>query len=252
MLKREQRAARGTVRSPLTLLEREWLLRPGQVRPGIPLSSERKVISDDGKGAKQVEYWFRGKLVGRAAWERGEIGRVEALRGGRRHGYRFEYAWGFMDYAEPYRNGQLHGWSKQYDQKCRLIFECPFRDGTGVDYFVHDNGELSESHPCLRGELHGVQQWCAGPNAVYEETHFQRSKQHGPRRYWRNGVLEPGYPEFFVNDRKVSKAAYVKASARDRTLPQYRVEDDFPARELPAEFIRLRKRMERKSTRKRA
>ncbi|HXG12227.1 MAG TPA: hypothetical protein VNK04_20905 [Gemmataceae bacterium] len=50
-----------------------------------------------------------------------------------------------------------------------------------------------------------------------------------------------GFPQFYVNDVKVTRRQYFRACEKDPTLPAYRPEEDKPSRKLPPEYVAQRK-----------
>jgi hypothetical protein len=228
---------------------RRWPGKPGQPRPSIPARAEERVTETYPSGRKRSsEFWLRDELVGRAYWDEldGFLGLAYGLREGRQHGYHVEYIAGTVSFAERFVNGQVHGWTKNYNRTGKLLIECSFTRGTGTDYWCYDDGRLCEEHPSVAGKPSGVERWWVDEHNVYIEDHWLDGKWHGPRRYWRNGKLEPGFPKFFIKGTRVSKRSFLKASRTDDSLPEYRREEDFPERTLPAEFQRLRERVRRK------
>lgn len=221
-------------------------------RPSIPPNAREKIVEKDARGVKKrSEFWSRGRLVGRAAWhfddEWGCDVTAIGLRNGRAHGYQIDCRSGKLLYAEPFVDGLVHGWTKQYDEGGRLLIECPFKRGTGVDYWCDDAGELAEEHPMVDGKPSGWERWWSGRRSVYIETKWLRGEMHGISREWRDGKLERGYPRFFIRNARVSKRKYVAAARSDPTLPPYDPRDDRPARALPKQFLELRDRVKRRS-----
>ena len=127
-----------------------------------------------------------------------------------------------------------------------VLLECPFRRGTGTDYWCYEDRCLAEEHPFVEGLLSGVQRWWVDEGSVFEETHWREGQPHGPRRRWKKGALEAGYPELFIRGKQVSRRVYLLALRTDTTLPVLRREDDHPRRVLPNSFVRLRERALRK------
>ncbi len=124
-----------------------WPGRKGQPRPQIPSSAQEKITHFDERGAKGTsEFWLDGRLVGRASWESdGTPSIAGGIRDGVRVGYHIEYRDGTVSYAEPFKNGLVHGWAKQFDSRGRLIFMSPFNCGAGTDYWCNDQGRLPKS-----------------------------------------------------------------------------------------------------------
>jgi hypothetical protein len=221
-----------------------------QPKPSIPAAATERITERDDVGEKQgSEFWLRGRLVGRAWWD--ELGLVVAtgLRRGVPDGYQIEYVDGRISYAEPFVDGVQHGWARQYAPSGRILMECPFRSGSGTDYWCDDRGQLSEEHPLVGGRPSGVERWWADGRSIYSETHWLDGEWHGPHRRWRGGKLDQGFPEFYIRGKRTSKPAYLKALRDDLTLPAYRPEDDSPERTLPRAFAALRARVRKKNLR---
>src|SRR5262249_50776036 len=87
--------------------------------------------------------------------------------------------------------------------------------------------ELREHKANLR---HGVERW-GHPLLPYEEGHFLRGKRAGIFRRWTGSALEKGYPQYFVDDKRVSRDEYLRARKANPELPAYRRKDD--SRERP-------------------
>jgi len=74
------------------------------------------------------------------------------------------------------------------------------------------NGDLSDEYYWVQGILHGIE------------------------RSWNTkGGLSRGYPRYWVNRERVTKAKYVRAAQKDSQLPPFRLEDNQRLREFPAE-----------------
>ena len=235
-----------------------WPGRKGQPRPAIPARAEEKILGYDNSGVKErSEFWLNGVRVGFVSWDTSEPSGTPGIAGGYRNGvrvgYQVSYDRGAVTYAEPFKNGLVHGWAKQFDLRGRrLIFESPFRNGTGTDYWCYDDGRLCEEHPLVEGKQSGCERWWnEDQESIYEETHFLNGEWHGIKRHWTRGRLDRDFPQFFVRGKRVSKPKYLAAARRDPTLPPYRPEDDAPARRLPERFIELKRRFREKLKRRR-
>jgi hypothetical protein len=230
-----------------------WPGREGQPRPQIPSSAREKVTAFSKTGAKAVsEFWLKRRLVGRVSWdEDGRPGIAGGLRNGARVGYQIEYYDGTVSYAEPFKNGLVHGWAKQFDSRGRLIFMSPFKNGTGTDYWCNKHG-LHEEHPLVAGKPSGWERWWnEDQKTVYEETAWLDGAWHGIKRHWTKGLLDHGFPQFFIRGERVSKRKYLAAAGHDPTLPPYRPEDDSPKRRLPDRFVELKRLLRSKVRRRR-
>jgi antitoxin component YwqK of YwqJK toxin-antitoxin module len=204
------------------------------------------VAQRDERG-RASEFWFRGKLAGRAFWDPdGALCLAYGLRDGAVVGFQLEYHAGGIIYAEPFRNGVVHGLAKQFDTAGRLLLVSPFKHGTGTDFWCDERGRLAEEHPLVAGKPSGTERWwCDDQKSVYSETEWLNGDWHGATRHWTNGRLDRGFPKFYVSGERVSKRAYVKMARRDPSLPTYRQEADSPARTLPKRFVELKQRARR-------
>jgi hypothetical protein len=86
------------------------------------------------------------------------------VRKGRPDGYRVSYEWRqnvgwHVEYAEPFVDGLLHGWAKQYTPRGKLLMASPFVRGTGIDFWCDSKGHLSEEHPSVSGAVSGCERW---------------------------------------------------------------------------------------------
>ena len=117
-------------KSAITVVMR-WPGRKGQPRPAIPARAEEKILGYDQHGAKQrSEFWLNGRCVGFVTWDPWESNGTPGIAGGYRNGvrigYQISYEQGAVSCAEPFKDGLVHGWAKQFDVGGRLIFESPF------------------------------------------------------------------------------------------------------------------------------
>jgi hypothetical protein len=230
-----------------------WPGRKGQPRPRIPASAREKVTAFHETGTKSdSEFWLNRRLVGRAWWdEHGRPGIVSGLRNGVRVGYRVDYRDGTLVYAEPFKDGLVHGWAKQFDSRGRLVFKSPFKNGTGTDYWCDDRGLLCEERPLVAGKRSGCERWWnEDQKTVYEETGWLDGAEHGIKREWTKGRLDRGYPKFFIRGKRVPKKSYAAAARHDPTRPPYRPEDDLPKRRLPHRFIELKRKLKSRARRR--
>jgi hypothetical protein len=66
----------------------------------------------------------------------------------------------------------------------------------------------------------------------------KRAIEHGVFRAWNaRGRLRRGYPQYFVDGKRVRKRRYLKGSAADPSLPPFREEENRPDRKLPVEYL---------------
>jgi antitoxin component YwqK of YwqJK toxin-antitoxin module len=215
----------------------------------IPADATEVVEEWHPNGAKAYAcYFLGGERVGCRQWdEDGGLMYDCGMRAGVRHGnvYCF-YANGQMEEVQPYRNGQMHGTGKQWSEEGELLITWQLTNSTGVDLWCDSRtGTLAEEHFWPGPEdLGKARQWNNDEKTVWQEYFYGLDKgYHGVWREWNaRGRLRRGFPRYYVNDRKVTRRQYLRACAGDPTLPPYRPEEDDPHRQLPAEYLRQRKK----------
>jgi antitoxin component YwqK of YwqJK toxin-antitoxin module len=218
----------------------------------IPGESEERLISEYRQEGpltflRIAECVFNGQVVGRRAYDSdGKLIIETPLRNNQKHGR--EYTWndeGTLESVEPYFEGKLHGLSKQYGRKGRVIGTYRCVHGTGFDIWRYEREDgsvrISEIHSLQNGLPHGYEWWLRADQAsVWHERHWQQGMVHGIERLWNNnGILQRGYPKFWIQGRAVNKRVYLKAAAQDNTLPTFRAGDNRPQRQFPAEIENL-------------
>jgi hypothetical protein len=99
---------------------------------------------------------------------------------------------------------------------------------------------LAEVRFVLKGQRHGFEWWLnEDQRSVYQERHWSLDDAHGIEREWNEkGTLRPGFPKFYVRDRRVTRKVYERERVRDRSLPPYRIEDNQPQRGFPPVIAR--------------
>ena len=95
-----------------------------------------------------------------------------------------------------YSYGLLHGISREWDEKGRLLGSFTMVHGTGIQHYRYDNGQVRTEISSLNGKFHG------------------RS-----RDWLRDGTLIR--EDFFIENRDVSRAVYLKAARKNPGWPQY-------------------------------
>ena len=87
------------------------------------------------------------------------------------------------------------------------------------------------------GKWHGFEWWLNEDQAtVHQEAHFWENLQHGIRREWNGeGRLRRGFPQYWVNNQRVSKRQYLRAFVKDPNLPAFCEADNLPQRDFPPE-----------------
>lgn len=203
-------------------------------------------------------YYIGSEKVGCRFWhDNGEVELEYGLRAGQKHGNElWFYPNGELLSVEPYRNGRIHGICKQWGEDGRLLVTYRMVDGVGLDLWCDTRtGRLSEDtyFPGV-GELGHQREWNNDEKTVWEEGFWLSGKGwHGIQRKWnqKTGRLRRGYPQYFVCGEKITKRQYIQACKTDSSLPPYRLEDDAPFRQLPAEYLAQRKRDSTPSAKKR-
>jgi hypothetical protein len=191
-------------------------------------------------GHRAFDCVIDGQVVGaRVRDERGTLVREYALKDGVWHGIERWYDQdGALEFETSRCHGAEHGIAKQWD-KGRLIGTYTMDHGTGLDLWRGSDGSLLEERYVKDSYRHGFERWWNGDDrSVWMESHFRVGVEHGIFRKWlRRPYLTRGYPQYFVNDKRVTKRQYLKAAAGDPTLPPFREEDNRPERQLPAEYV---------------
>lgn len=220
----------------------------GNYKSSIPKTAREHVVEKypDGK-KKRAEYRLRGKVVGiRCFFETGEPDFENGLKNGKKHGT--EYVWycpNLLSSSEPFVEGVAHGTVKQWSSDGKLIGTYRMTHGTGLDLWREQREDgsvyLSEVRSCKDGHCHGFG-WDINEDqeSVHKELHFSSSGLwHGICREWNaRGRLCRGYPQYYVNNKKVTKRQYLLACKDDPTLPPFRVEDNSPSRVFPPEIAK--------------
>lgn len=223
-------------------------MRGHRYRSSIPSTATRAVGETWPDGApKSAAYFVDGKEVGFRVWfEDGKLDYEYALQDGVKHGrwYRF-YPGGQVEELQPYRRGLMHGVGKQWSPDGRLLVTWSLRDGVGLDLWCgHLSDALSEETYWPKvGEPGYNREWNDDEKTVWQEYFLLGGVgYHGIWREWnRVGRLRRGFPQFYVNDKRVTKREYIRACEADVLLVPYRGKDDSPRRELPAEYVRQKR-----------
>ncbi|MBI3910905.1 MAG: hypothetical protein HY320_08220 [Armatimonadetes bacterium] len=212
----------------------------------IPEYAEERVTVRYPDGAKeQAEYYLAGERVGQRHFHPCGQPSVEyPLRNGVRHGVVYWWALpGEPLSAEPYENGVPHGTAYQWGRDGQLIGTYTLEHGTGIDLWWQDWEDgpvtLVEIHYMQGGFPHGFEWWLNDDQeSVYEERHWDRGTLHGIERNWNlRGRLRRGYPRYWVHGKRVTKRDYLRAAAKDPSLPPFRPEDNDPRRTFPPEIV---------------
>lgn len=218
-------------------------------RSSIPKAAQERVASTyESSGKRQnVEYVLDGEVVG-LRWfrEDGVIGTETPLKSGMIHGTHYyfdDHPKGILrvTFAWPHRNGLAHGTAKQWSDEDKLIGTFTMTRGTGWDLWRQDFQDgsihLSEALHYKDGKWHGFEWWLEhDQKSVHQESHLRENLQHGIRREWdHEGKLKRGYPQYWVNNNRVTKRQYLRACDKDPNLPPFHEIDNSPQRNFPPE-----------------
>ena len=215
-------------------------------RSSIPKAARERVVATllTGPQRYKTEYRLNGKVVGvRYFHPTGELESEYPLKNDRTHGvmYRADIPGKILS-AAPYFDGLMHGTAKQWSHDGKLIGTYTMVHGTGIDLWRSDPDgsgvpRLSEARYLKDGKWHGFEWWLAhDQKRVWQECHFQSNLNHGIERSWNTeGRLRRGYPRYWVKNVQISKRQYLRACAKDPTLPRFREKDNRPQRKSPAE-----------------
>jgi antitoxin component YwqK of YwqJK toxin-antitoxin module len=223
--------------------------RPPVYISSIPVGAEERIVEQYPDGEKrQAEYWLNGERVGlRYFFPTGEPEVEYGFRDGIKDG--MVYVWsdpGHLCSAEPFVDGVPHGTAWQWGSYTgRVIGTYTLERGTGIDLWRQEwndgSATLSEVHSMRAGRPHGVEWWLdsSDQQSVHEERHWFEGELHGIERDWNlKGRLRRGFPRYWVRGRQVTKRQYLRAAARDATLPPFRSEDNDPQRTFPPEIAK--------------
>jgi hypothetical protein len=116
-----------------------------------------------------------------------------------------------------YRHGLLHGVSRQWNEHGHLLGSFKIVVGTGTQRYWHDNGQVQMEIDSLKGQFHGrIRVWLSDGTLVKETFHIQ--------------------------DKTVSRPAYLKAARENPKWPQY---EEQPAGKVARHTVALeRKQMQ--------
>jgi antitoxin component YwqK of YwqJK toxin-antitoxin module len=142
--------------------------------------------------------------------------------------------------AIPYEDGIKHGTAYQWAHDGRLMGTFTMERGTGTDLWWQElmDGEilLTEAWEEADGLCHGHEWWfhyCL-PSELWIEKKWFKGNRHGIEREWNTeGKVKRGWPKYWVHDQQVDKRKYLRAAAKDPTLPAFRAEDNLPYRDFP-------------------
>lgn len=216
-----------------------------QYQSDLPADATAVVVARNPDGSPaRTELYRDGAQVGTLLHE--EDGAVESefpMRDGLTHGrhYRF-YEDGHLMFEEPYEAGLIHDEARQWSRDGRLIGRYTMQHGTGTDLWWQVSEEdpeivtLTEVMPLVAGCPHGVQWWLHEGRLTLEVC-WREGARHGVERCWNlRGRLRRGWPKYWIQDAQVDRRRYLRAAAKDPSLPPARREDDAPDRVFPEEI----------------
>lgn len=145
---------------------------------------------------------------------------------------------GRLEHQSFYHLGKEHGLARQYADG-KLIGTYRMKHGTGADLWYFSKGCLSEERYYQDGRRHGFERWWDLDNkTVWQESHFCMDVQHGIFREWNfQGKLRRGFPQYFIQGRKVTRRKYLSAAKSDPTLLPFVEKDNLPRRSLPSKLM---------------
>ncbi len=209
---------------------------------GVPADAIATVTrTHEGGSPERVEYFVDNDLVGIRFLSRdGDLEVEYSHRNGKRHGW--HYRWdepGKLRSTTCYVDDVEHGTAYQWADDGRLIGTYTMVHGTGTDLWWEEwDGtiNLAEAYEERDGKRHGHEWWFHSgmPGHLSIEKQWHDGQQYGIEREWNpNGRLRRGYPRYWIHDQRVTRRKYLRAAAKDSTLPPFRPEDNAPARAFP-------------------
>ncbi len=215
-------------------------------RSSIPKGAKKRAVACEEMGveATKTELVLRGRVVGVRYYDaNGKLLREVPFKNGKVHGTVYYFDEGKVHWAEPYLNGLAHGTSKQWAADGAFIGSYTMKQGTGWDLWramtPWSRGRiwLAEARRLQGGRWHGFEWWINDDQkTVNSERCFWEDLQHGIERQWNSdGRLRRGFPRYWIHGNRVSKRSYLRAMAKDCTLPPLAKKDDRPSRRFPKE-----------------
>jgi hypothetical protein len=206
----------------------------------IPPDAVERIASSYPNGLKErVEYYVGKERVGIRWYDAdGVLGIETGWKGDVKHGWEFLwYSQHKLTSAEPYENGLVHGTAYQWTEAGRLLGAYTMEHGTGLDLWwnewTDDTEHLTEVYHYVDGLRHGFE-WHLTAGELWQERHLWQGELHGvEREWWAHWRLRRGFPRYWINGVRVDKRKYLRAAAKDPTLPPFRVEENLPIRDFP-------------------
>lgn len=178
------------------------------------------------------------------SYENGELCYEHGLKNGKKHGTEYMWMGGKLLSAEPYVDGASHGVAQQWSPDGKLIGTYRMCHGTGLDLWRmqrEDGSVFLTEATCFKKGRHLSFQWFINEDqkTVTWESFWNENGLHGVQRQWNlKGRLRRGFPQYYIDNRRVSKRQYVAACKKDPATPPLRPEDDKPQRTFPPEVAR--------------
>jgi antitoxin component YwqK of YwqJK toxin-antitoxin module len=229
-------------------MEPSDLPKDDRYRSSIPAGAIERIVSEYRREGnlvwpRRAECCLDGEIVGKRFYdEDGTLTGETPLKDGQKHGVAYRWDDGQLISAEPYWEGKPHGTGMQWDEDGRLLGTYTLVHGMGLDIWraVREDGSIyvSEVHSMRDGVPHGFEWWLDEDQAsVWDEKHWHLGELHGIERRWNDsGRLRRGWPQYWIHGTKVTKRQYLRAAAKDDTLPPFREEDQLPQRSFPPEI----------------
>jgi len=209
-------------------------------RSSIPANARKRVKMRHANGAKSVCHYFKNrKKVGvRFFDDDGSMSMEFGVKDGKEHGNHYEWVSGKLVFFQKIRNGLAYGTAKQWSSETgMLISSFKMNNGNGIDLWWSDwpgQVHLADAFFYKNGKPHGVEWHLDYNESINIEKQWFNGKWHGIYRSWKNSrTLDKGFPRFYIKNRPVTKAKYLKACENDPTLPKYKTADDRSFRKFP-------------------
>jgi hypothetical protein len=204
-------------------------------RPTWVFDRARLVILRSDRHSVQGEALLGGRKLGRLLWSLdGRILHEQPLDAqGRHHGVEVERDnSGKAVWCAGWVHGSMHGPVIQFDEHGHPLMVTYFVRGRGTDIWM-SGGHVSEIREMEDAQPHGLVRW-GNPTSPSEEGYFFRGRRHGIFRKWESdGTLKKGYPQYYVEDKRISRLAYEKACEANPVLPPYNPRQNGNRRALP-------------------
>ena len=95
-----------------------------------------------------------------------------------------------------YRNGLLHGVTRQWNSQGDFLGSCCFQNGTGMFREWHENGQLSYEWSYFHGEINGRMRCWAEDGMLYGQRYYFDGRPVSKKAYQAKCRTIPGLPTF--------------------------------------------------------